>query len=103
MADRPIIDAAILASPGVSRREEAGDLTPDDFVALVHLAIHNVHMAVAGGVARPKFDEETVAGTVFVRRHRRRRGIRAAVDLAYHLSMRRQAVQTRGSQAHAEQ
>src|SRR5262249_29365874 len=60
-------------------------------------------VAVAGGVARPKLHEKPVAWSEFVRRHRRCRGIRASVDLAYHLSMRRQAVQTRGSQARAEQ
>src|SRR5215831_6189294 len=66
MADRPVVDAAILAVPAVPGREEPRDFASEDFVALIHLAIHHVHMAVAGRVARSEFDEESVTRSVFV-------------------------------------
>src|ERR1700760_419279 len=99
MADRPIIDTAILTVPTVPSWEKSCDLTPDDVAASVHLAIHDVHMAVAGCVTRPKFHKKPMARAVFVRRHRRRGGIRVRAELDVRLSIRRQAVQQRGSQA----
>ena len=57
MTDRPVIDAAVHAVAVVSSRKEACDFAFGDFMTIVHLAEHDIHVAIAGRIARSKLDE----------------------------------------------
>src|SRR6202021_3615204 len=100
MTHRPVVDAAIHTLATIASREKTSDLAFNHFVAVVHLAIHDVHVAVAGGIARPKLHEEAMAGAIMARRNRHRCG--TGTHLADHLGLGRQTLQGSGSQAHAE-